>query len=241
MYKVDIVMPIYHSPKITIDAVDSVYAHTEDVDFRIIAVVDGYDRQLIKYFKTRKDAKVIYHRYSKGFIKSVNEGLLEVRDDADYIMLLNNDVLIEDDRWLINLVKTFDGKTGAVGPISDYVMGLQNQVYEGFPQIHYTKLLIGFCILVRKDVFDLMGKLDERFGMGGNDDLDISLRMRLLGYDLKINRGVFVHHIGSVSLPMTCNVSDLDQRTRGLLDNKWNRYVTADLFMNTNDFILKGE
>ena len=66
MYKIDIVMPVYHNPKITMDAVDSIYAITKGVDFRLIAVIDGYDRRLIKYFKKIKDVKTIYHRYSKG-------------------------------------------------------------------------------------------------------------------------------------------------------------------------------
>jgi len=240
MKKVDIVLPIFHNPKITIDAIDSIYAHTDEVDYNIIAIIDGYNKELIDYFKTHKDIEVIYHKYSKGFVDSTNAGLLKVRKNADYILLLNNDIVIEDDKWLKKLVDTFDEKTAAAGPISDWIMGLQKNVFTDLPDIHYAKFLIGFCMLVRKDVFDIMGRLDTRFGMGGNDDLDISIRMRLMGYDLKINRTCFIHHLGSQSLSKACNVTDLETKTRVWLTYKWGERIVNDLFIMTKEFIING-
>jgi len=241
MYKVDIIIPCYHNYQITKDAIESIYKHTKNIDFRIIAIIDGYDKDLIDYFENCEYIETIYHKHNLGFIKSVNGGLLKVRKTADYILLLNNDILIKDNKWLSKLIKTFDKDTAAVAPISDFVMGLQGQAYNYLPSIHYTKFLIGFCMLVRKDLFDLVGKLDERFGIGGQDDLDLSIRFRLLGYKLKINRGVFIHHLGFKSLSLVFkDYKEIEDRTRPMLESKWGKNLVDDLFTYTNDFILKG-
>ena len=242
MKKVSVIMPIYHNPQMTIDAVESMYKYTKDVDWHLIAVIDGCDKELIDYFSRHKDIEVIYHKYSQGFINSCNAGLAKVGKDSDYILLLNNDVVIEDDLWLKKMVDTFDEATGAVGCISDWVMGIQKDIdiHKDLPKIHYATFLIGFCMLVRKDVFDIIGRLDTRFGMGGNDDLDLSIRMRLCGYDLKVNRNVFVHHIGSQSLPKATNVTDLEIKTRIWLNKKWGENLVNSLFNITNNFLITG-
>lgn len=239
--KIDIIMPCYHNMDITKDAVESIIKLTEDVNYRIIAVIDGYDKELIKYFKT-KSIKTIYHKESLGYIKSTNHGLKYVRKDTDFVLLLNNDILIEDPKWLINLVNTFDDKTGAVAPISNFVMGLQNLAYNNFPIEHYSKFLIGFCCLIKKEVLDKIGNLDERFGIGGNDDLDLSIRIRKTGYKLKVNRGVFIYHLGFQSLGKVFkDYKEIEDITRPLLIEKWGQEVVDDLFVMTQDFILKGE
>ena len=239
--KVSIIMPCYHNFKLTKDAVDSIQAHTKGIDYKIIMIVDGYDKEYFKWLPYHKEIDVIYHKYSQGFVNSVNAGLLKVDKDSDYILLLNNDIVIEDDMWLKKMVDTFDKNTGGVGCISDWIMGIQKDVFTGLPDIHYAHFLIGFCMLIRKDVFDIIGRMDTRFGMGGNDDLDLSIRIRLCGYDLKVNRNVFVHHIGSQSLSKACNVTDLETKTRVWLNNKWGKGLVDGLFSISDNFLLTGE
>jgi len=238
--KIDIVVPCYHNFDITKNAIESIIKLTEDVNYNIIAVIDGYDKELINYFKEKK-IKTILHKESLGFVKSTNAGIKKVRKDTDFVLLLNNDILIEDPKWLINLVNSFDDNTGAVAPISDFVMGFQNLAYNNLPFEHYTKFLIGFCMLIRKDVLDKVGFLDEIFGIGGNDDLDISIRIREAGYKLKINRGVFVHHLGFQSLGKVFkDYKEIEDITRPLLVKKWGKEKVDDLFIMTDSFLVKG-
>ena len=239
--KIDIIMPCYHNVDITKNAVESIIKLTEDVNYRIIAVIDGYDKDLIKYFKTKKEIKTVYHKESLGYIKSTNHGLKYVRKDADFVLLLNNDILIQDNKWLINLVNSFEDDTGAVAPISNFVMGFQNMAYNNLPIEHYSKFLIGFCMLIRKDVIDKVGNLDERFGIGGQDDLDLSIRIRQAGYKLKVNRNVYVHHLGFQSLSLVFkDYKEIEDRTRPMLIEKWDKEKVDDLFTMTNNFILNG-
>ncbi len=180
-----------------------------------------------------------------GFIKSTNNGIKHVRGDSDFVLLLNNDVLIENPKWLINLINSFDDDIdddiGAIAPISNFVMGIANIAYNNLPSIHYAKFLIGFCMLIKKDVLDKVGLLDERFGIGGNDDLDLSIRIREAGYKLKINRNVFVRHIGFCSLGLRFkDYKEVEDLTRPMLVEKWGKEKIDDLFTITNNFILNG-
>ena len=243
--KVDIIIPCYHNVDITKDAIESIIKLTEDINYRIIAVIDGYDKELLNYFKSLKlnNLKIVYHKQSLGFIKSTNHGIEYVRKNADYVLFLNNDIVIQDPKWLINMVNSFDDSTGAVGPISNYVMGVQSERYNSqLPLIHYAKFLIGFCYLIRKDVLDKVGVLDERFGIGMNEDLDLSIRIRKAGYKLKINRGVFVHHLGSKSLSLVLkDFKETEDLTRAMLIEKWGKETVDGLFTMLEEFIINGE
>ncbi len=59
-----------------------------------------------------------------------------------------------------------------------------------------THRLIGFCLLIRRAVADLIGMLDERFGIGCFEDDDYCVRAIRAGYRAAIARDAFVHHYG---------------------------------------------
>ena len=57
--------------------------------------------------------------------------------------------------------------------------------------------LSGFCLLMKRAVYDAIGGLDERFGLGFFDDDDLALRARRAGFELAVAHDLFVHHFGS--------------------------------------------
>lgn len=105
----------------------------------------------------------------------------------------------------------------AVGPVSNYVAGAQfvgsylPLEFKGSVEemaafmaasqrgiTAETKLLIGFCVLIRRDVLERIGLLDEDLFLG-SDDLEFSWRARVNGYRLLIATDCFVEHIGGTS------------------------------------------
>jgi GT2 family glycosyltransferase len=74
------------------------------------------------------------------------------------------------------------------------------QFTASLPAVHETTLLVGFFVATKTQVLHKVGLLDERFGWGGNDDLDLSIRIRRAGWKLLINRKAFVFHYGSRTL-----------------------------------------
>lgn len=60
-----------------------------------------------------------------------------------------------------------------------------------------VRRLTGFCLLVRREVFERAGAFDERYGLGFFDDDDLCVRAREAGFRLVVAPGVYLHHFGS--------------------------------------------
>jgi glycosyltransferase involved in cell wall biosynthesis len=57
--------------------------------------------------------------------------------------------------------------------------------------------LSGFCLLITRAVYNQIGGLDERFGLGFFDDDDLAERARRAGFALAVAHDLFVQHFGS--------------------------------------------
>ena len=104
---------------------------------------------------------------------------------------------------------------GLVGPMSNYAT--PPQLVEGVPYRDLDAMhafagrwrernrgrwltagkLSGFCLLMTRAVYQAVGGLDERFGLGFFDDDDLAVRARRAGFELAVALDVFVHHFGS--------------------------------------------
>jgi GT2 family glycosyltransferase len=149
-----------------------------------------------------------------GFSPACNQGLRAAR--GDYLVLLNNDAVVTDG-WLDQLtaLATCDPAIGMVGPMSNYAA--PPQLIEGVPHadpegIHRfaarwraehlgqwleAEKLSGFCLLLKRQILDRIGGLDERFGTGFFEDDDLAVRARRAGYRLAVAHDLYVHHFGS--------------------------------------------
>ena len=55
----------------------------------------------------------------------------------------------------------------------------------------------GFCLLLKKPVFEEMTGFDEQFGIGLFEDTDLTFRIDQAGYQIMIAGDTFIHHFGS--------------------------------------------
>jgi len=60
--------------------------------------------------------------------------------------------------------------------------------------------LVGFCLLLPRDLALEMGGFDERFGLGNYEDDDLCMRIRSRGYRLVVACDSFIHHYGHVTI-----------------------------------------
>jgi hypothetical protein len=88
--------------------------------------------------------------------------------------------------------------------------------------------LIGFCLLVRREVFEHVGGFDEQFGLGFFDDDDLCIRALDAGFQLVVAEDVFVHHFGNrtfLNLGIDCRQQMLTNFDR--FKNKWGKVRTS--------------
>jgi len=241
---VPIVIVSYNTLPYTRRCIESIIAYSHypfSTPYRLIVVDNGSTDATQEYLRRTEGVEEALVQSNLGWVQGVNLGLNIALDyDPDYIVFANSDVVIPGDPWwLQKFVQALQDKdVGAVGPISNFVMGLQKHEFNSqLPPVHEAKFLIGFFMAIKADVLRQIGLLDERFGLGGNDDLDLSIRIRQAGYKLLINRRAFIFHYGSKTL-LQKDVFDgwegikrEDERTRALLVEKWGQETVDELFV----------
>ena len=177
-----------------------------------------------------------------GFIRGVNLALDIVAGED--IVLLNDDTIITDEYWLQKLIDTKKmPDMGAAGATSNMVIGLQaiHLNHQLNKEVHEVPLLVFFCVFITNKAFKDCGKLDERFGLGGNDDLDYSIRLAEKGYKLYINRRCYVFHYGGGSIARIGGYEKVESSTRLQLIDKHGYERVEKLFYDTNKILPIGK
>jgi len=148
--------------------------------------------------------KIIHHATNLGFAEGYNRAIEKVK--ADYILLLNSDTEVLNQKWVKCLVDAAaaDLRVAAVAckMVSmedhsrlDSVGGMGIPFWRGFVDIGKEEYDRGqydsggfepfsFCggaALIKRDIFIRVGGFDGRFFLY-NEDVDFSWRLRLLGY-----------------------------------------------------------
>ena len=126
---------------------------------------------------------------------------------------------------------------GLVGPMSNYAtppQWVERVTYRDTQEMHQfadrwrdehrgqwfcTPKLSGFCLLMKRAVYDRIGGLDERFGLGFFDRTTSPNGRDRVGFELAVAHDLFVHHFGS----RTFAGQEID--TERLLDENAGRFA----------------
>ncbi|MBW4683465.1 MAG: glycosyltransferase [Microcoleus vaginatus WJT46-NPBG5] len=234
---VSIVILAYNQLFYTQKCLESVQRHTY-ASYELIVVdnasIDGTDDYLISFRQqwrtSRKEnsalsgsycqaIKLIFNSTNLGFAAGNNAGIAIA--EGDYIVLLNNDVVVTPN-WLEKLLKftATDQKIGIVGPMTNYVSGPQicqeiaydTSSLEGLDEFaiqwgieHEGESfsfwrIVGFCMLIARGVINKIGGLDTAYYIGGFEDDDFCVRAAIAGFKCAIAKDCFIHHYGSKSI-----------------------------------------
>ena len=207
-----IVIVTYNEVEFTRQCLDSIRLLTEE-PYELIVVDNGSTDGTPVYLRSLPDVRLIANTANRGFPAAANQGIAAAT--GNQVLLLNNDVVVTTG-WLGRMLRALrsDPNVALVGPCSNYVSGPQ-QVdvgYDGIAELdgfawdwgkgHDGQMLdvhrlVGFCLLIKREVIDAIGPLDEQFGIGCFEDDDYCLRAIAAGYRAVIAADAFVHHFGS--------------------------------------------
>ncbi len=179
-----------------------------------------------------KDYEIIVHdntppdHENLGFSAGCNRGAKQAQ--GDILIFLNPDTIVFGD-WADQMAAGLDSECVAVGPVSNYVAGFQKVEFYGGEDRGFidTKLLIGFCLMIKRETFEELGGMDEKLFLGC-DDLDLSWRIQLMGKKMRIASGVFVHHEGHTSMGMNPEKDKLIRQSEDALREKLKGFYGDD-------------
>lgn len=242
--KTSIIILTYNQLSFTKQCLDSIYQNTNEEDIEIIIIDNGSSDGTIDYLKKSPGLKTVFNETNAGFAKGCNQGLDIATGQS--ILFLNNDTIVTKN-WLESMITLLyrDEKIGMVGPVSNYVNGPQQipvdysniEAIQDFSskycenQRGKSKLvlrLVGFCLLVKRELLDKIGGFDERFEYGSFEDDDLCLRAVQAGYQLQIVMDSFIHHHGHATFTgnKDLNIQYLYSTNRQKFIDKWNINLT---------------
>ena len=233
----DIIIPVWNQPGYTKDCLESIFKNTAGIDYRIIIIDNASGDETKHYLDSVKDVKsaqIFISRNEKnlGFIKAANQGIAV--STAPYVCLLNNDTLVTgnwlkemiaiaeaaDDIGLVNPSSNNLGQKPANGePLESYAVKIAKEA-GGYIELGAA---IGFCMLIKRKVFEKIGLLDEIYGMGNFDDTDFSRRAVQAGYRCVRSCGAYVYHRENTSFNKVTTFDEDFKRNREIYEFRWGK------------------
>jgi GT2 family glycosyltransferase/tetratricopeptide (TPR) repeat protein len=233
--KVSIVIPVYNGLRYTLECLESL-KKTQHVPFEIIVCGVGNDgtiAMMMEWEMLYNNIRFI-HNSTDDTTFGANVNLGAFHAVGEYICILNNDTIVTSN-WLAQMLTCFETLSKSperpapppaiVAPASNYVMSHQMvQLPQGFHvdfleqfaernatenrgKWIYSAIVSGFCMLIKKSVWDQLGGFNTVL-RNGNEDVEFCCRVNEAGYSCWVDKSAFVFHHGSKSLD-----PDADQGT----------------------------
>jgi len=204
-----IVILTHNQLEYTRQCIESIRERTTD-PVELIVVDNGSTDGTVDYLHSLSGVRATFNAENLGFPIAANQGIRAAT--GRQILLLNNDTIVTTG-WLRRMLRALasDRRIGLVGACSNNVSGSQQVTVsyddltslDGFAWdygksrdrvVADTDRLVGFCLLIRREVVDKIGVLDEQFTPGNFEDDDYCQRALEAGFRVVIARDAFVHH-----------------------------------------------
>lgn len=216
MYMISIIIPNYNGKKYLEGCLDSIY-NMQQLDFEVIIIDNASQDDDFEWISQYSDLQFKQLDKNYGFSRAVNEGIRLAK--GEYVLLLNNDTVIEKD-FVQELVKTIK-KDKQIFAVSSKMIAYHNRELiddagDEYNLLGWTKKrgdgksvqsfgaekrVFSACAgaaLYRKSIFDEIGYFDENF-FAYMEDVDIGYRANIYGYKNVYCPDAKVYHIGSAT------------------------------------------
>jgi GT2 family glycosyltransferase len=238
MTKVAIIVLNWNQPKLTLDTIDSLLKiKNKSFNYQILLLDNNSSDDSLKIFKDsyskNKTVRVIDTGDNLGYVGN-NVGIeIALKENFDYVLLINNDVLVDKD-FLEELV--LQGQKGfhLLGPKIYFAPGFeyfknkysQNEIgkviWSAGCQIDWNNIygsnigvdevdkgqhdqikenldfLTGCCLLIKREVFEEISLLDEKYFMYF-EDVDFCQRAKKAGFKSAYTPTSKIWHLNSGS------------------------------------------
>lgn len=237
MKKCDIIIPVWNQLEATRECVENIVNKTQ-YPYRLILVDNGGEPETKLYLeelnkKNMSGVTLIRNEENLGYVKAVNQGLRV--SSAPYVCIMNNDT-VPGVGWLENMV-SFAERHKEIGLMNPLCNGHQDLAIDEYARRvagngdRYMEMnqCFGFCTLIKREVIEKIGYLDETFGMGGYDDTDYSMRAGKAGYRCACVHSSYVYHKQHVSFRAMGAKDSFTLKGQEAYLKKWPRHLRVGM------------
>jgi GT2 family glycosyltransferase len=226
-----VLIPNYQGADCISECVQSVLKATGE-DIEIIVVDNASPDKSAEIVRNLRQVKLIQLTSNVGYGEACNIGARN--SSGVYLVFLNNDTVVREG-WLSELLSCLEDRRNAAacskvmlptppdtidsyGGVSD-IYGfawsrgngeIDRGQYDDSPSCFYA---VGSSLAVRKGVFEAVGGFDKELFMY-LEDLDLSWRLRLLGFNIRCASGSRVIHRSGISRMKSTDIQYLFNRNR---------------------------
>jgi len=260
--KVSIIIPTRDGLDVLKPCIETLMDTTAYKNYEIVILDNGSEKQetlnFLKELSEKPNIQVI--RDEGEFNYSRINNLAVSHSKGELICLLNNDIEIIDQDWLSEMVSIAVRKeVGCVGAKLLYpdgtiqhagvILGLGGYAAHSHRGLggdssgyfcraqlrQQLSAVTGACLLIRREVYDAVGGLDEAFQVAYND-VDFCLRVQALGYqNIYTPFATLVHHESKTrGEDSGAEKTKRFDQEKALLLNRWSSLIHTDPFYNIN-------
>ena len=243
---VSVIVVTYNNLELTKACLASLAEFSDYSQLEIIVVDNASSdssRDYLTQWAAAPNRQLILNEDNKGFAAANNQGLAIA--SGEYLVMLNNDTYVTPGwvRTLMNHLRR-DSSIGLIGPVTNNIGNEAkiNLSYKNMDEMlrssaSYTRRHIGqilpirtvafFCVMMRRDVFQRVGPLDEAFGRGFFEDDDYCRRVEQSGLRIVCAEDVFVHHYLSASFNKLKSQDRqvLFEQNKAIYEAKWGKWI----------------
>lgn len=199
--KVSIIIPVYNQYSFTMKCLRSIKENTKLENYEIILTDDCSTDETRNIENCVENVTVFHNSQNKGFLKNCNYAV--ERAKGEYIYLLNNDTQLLP-LAIDKLVEILDSDEtiGAAGSKLIYPDGklqvagsnisknaciisighLENPLDEKYNEIKEVDYCCGASLMIRKELWQMLGGFDEYFAPAYFEETDLCMRIKKQGY-----------------------------------------------------------
>jgi GT2 family glycosyltransferase len=221
----------------------SVFENTDYPNYELLVVdnasTDGTVEELRRLSALLPHMRLIENDHNAGFGPGNNQGLAAAT--GDLFVLLNNDTIVPRG-WLTRLARHLeDRRVGLLGPATNRTcneaqLDIPYQTYAEFQAVARLqagrqererlpiRMLAMFCCAFRRETYERLGPLDERYEVGMFEDEDYALRAKEAGLAVVWTPEVYVHHAYHASIGKLLPSGEymrLVRLNQGRFEEKW--------------------